>query len=63
MDQVLKGKSPAILIFAFAILTAAVAAIKLSPHRILWLLGLAASIPLFAAIIGGISGSREKDQS
>jgi hypothetical protein len=63
MDQLSKRKSRAILVFAFAVLITAVVAVKVSPHRILWLLGLAASIPLFAAIVGGISESREKDHS
>jgi hypothetical protein len=58
MERLSKGKSLAILVFSFTVLVLAVAAVKVSPHRIFWLIGLAALIPLFAAILGGIS-SRE----
>jgi hypothetical protein len=39
-------------IFAMIVLVFAICAIKFSPHPIAWLIGLAASIPIFAAIGG-----------
>jgi hypothetical protein len=63
MDRLSKRKSRAVLIFAFAVLITAVAAEKFSPHKILWLIGLTVSIPLFAAILGGIPERRDRDQN
>jgi len=42
-------------IFAVIVLVLAFYAIKFSPHRIAWLVGLTTSIPIFAAIIGSRS--------
>jgi hypothetical protein len=41
-------------IFAAIILALAICAIKFSHHPIAWLIGIAASIPIFAAISGGL---------
>jgi hypothetical protein len=63
MDRLSKRKSRVILVFTCAVLIVAVVAEKYLSHRILWLIVLAASIPLFAAIIGGIPESTERDQT
>jgi hypothetical protein len=54
-------RSRIIGIFAIAVLLAACLAIKFSMHRSLWLIGLTVSIPLFAAVLGAIPESKEKD--
>ena len=46
------GMTKSILIFAMIVLISAICAIKFSRHPVAWLIGLAASIPIFAAIAG-----------
>jgi hypothetical protein len=41
------------------ILLLAICAIKLSQHPVVWLLGLAASIPIYAAIAGAFLKTKE----
>jgi hypothetical protein len=46
------GMSKSIVIFAAIVLVSAICAIKFSHHPVAWLIGLTASIPIFAAIVG-----------
>jgi hypothetical protein len=46
------GMKKSIGIFAAIVLVSAICAMKFSRHPIAWLIGLAASIPIFAAIAG-----------
>jgi uncharacterized membrane protein YoaK (UPF0700 family) len=63
MSRLSKGKSRAIVIFACAVLIASVAAVRFSPHKILWLAGLIAVIPIFAAIMGAVPENPERNQN
>jgi len=63
MARLSKRKSRIILVFACTVMVAAVLAVKLSSHEVVWLLGLTASIPLFAAIVGAFPERNESDQS
>jgi hypothetical protein len=47
-------QSAGIALFAMIVLVAAICAFKFSYHPIAWLIGLTASIPIYAAISGGI---------
>jgi hypothetical protein len=49
-----------IAVFSCAAMVTAILAMKFSIHPALWILGLAASIPVFAAIVGAVP---ERDQS
>jgi hypothetical protein len=59
--RILVQRSRIIGIFGIAVLLAACFVMKFSMHRSLWLIGLTASIPLFAAVVGAIPESKEKD--
>jgi hypothetical protein len=41
--------------YAITISSAAFIACKFSAHRVVWLMVLAASIPIFAALVGGLT--------
>jgi hypothetical protein len=49
-----------IVIYAIIILVLALCTIKFSHHPVAWLIGLAASIPIFAAIAGAVLTNRKK---
>jgi len=48
------------MLFAVIVLVAAVFAVKFSHHPIAWLIGLAVSIPIFAAVAGAFLQSDQK---
>jgi hypothetical protein len=52
------GMKNGIAIYAVIILILAFCAIKFSHHPVVWLIGLAASIPIFAAIAGAVLTNR-----
>jgi hypothetical protein len=52
-------QSTGIGIYAVVLLIAAYCALKFSHHPIAWLIGLTASIPIFAALAGAILKPRE----
>jgi hypothetical protein len=47
-------KSKIVVAFACIVLATSILAIKFSAHPAIWLLGIAASVPVFAAIVGAI---------
>jgi hypothetical protein len=54
------GMKNGIVIYAIIILVLALCTIKFSHHPVAWLIGLAASIPIFAAIAGAVLTNRKK---
>ena len=53
------GMKKGVGIFGAVILVSAICAIKFAPHPVLWILGLTASIPIYAAIAGAFMKNRE----
>jgi hypothetical protein len=53
-------KSKMIAVFSGVAMVTAILAMKFSIHPTLWILGLAASIPVFSAIVGAVP---ERDES
>jgi len=49
-----KLKRQAIAVFSVIVFVAAILAMRFSSHSGAWLIGLIASVPLFAAILGGL---------
>ncbi len=57
-----KRKSSVVAVLTCTVLATAILAIKFFSHKGVWLLGLTASIPLLAAIVGGIPERNDGDQ-
>jgi hypothetical protein len=43
-------------VFALVVLCSTIAVIRFAHHRVLWIAALAASVPVFAAVLGAFAG-------